>query len=217
MKMRAFSITINKPAIAEMPPVELHEPIVLVDIPEKVAPAMADLCSQKVVGFDTETKPAFKKGQVNNVALMQLSTDTTNYLFRLNRIGIPAELKAFLEDPDITKVGLSVHDDFHVMRRSTPIEPRGFIELQHYVRNFHIADASLQKIYAILFGRKISKKQRLTNWEADTLTPQQQMYAALDSRACLTIFRYLSEGHFDPEASPYRVEPDQNTADDEKN
>lgn len=102
-----------------------------------------------------------------------------------------------------------MHDDFSVMRRTEPLEPQGFVELQHYVRDFCISDSSLQKIYAIVFGQRISKKQRLTNWEADKLTPQQQAYAALDSWACLHIYRYLSEGRFDPSSSPYRVFPEE--------
>lgn len=116
----------------------------------------------------------------------------------------------------MTKVGLSVHDDFSVMRRTEPLEPQGFVELQHYVRDFCISDSSLQKIYAIVFGQRISKKQRLTNWEADKLTPQQQAYAALDSWACLHIYRYLSEGRFDPSSSPYRVIPEEKKRKHEK-
>lgn len=205
MKMNTFSIAIDKASVAEMPVVEFGGPIVLIDSEDKLSEALSDLNAQKIVGFDTETKPSFKKGCVNKVALMQLSTDSCNYLIRLNKIGIPEALKSFLEDESITKVGLSIHDDFSVMRRSTSLEPRGFVELQHYVRKFNIKDSSLQKIYAIVFGRRISKKQRLTNWEASELTQQQQAYAALDSWACLHIYRYLSEGAFAPERSPYIV------------
>lgn len=192
-----------------MPPVAFDGPITIVETAEQLDSALADLCAHPLVGFDTETKPSFKKGCVNKVALMQLSTDTHNYLIRLNKLGIPAALRAFLENPAVTKVGLSVHDDFSVMRRTEPLEPQGFVELQHYVRDFCISDSSLQKIYAIVFGQRISKKQRLTNWEADKLTPQQQAYAALDSWACLHIYRYLSEGRFDPSSSPYRVFPEE--------
>jgi len=210
MKMSTFSLAISKQAVAEMPVVVFDGPITIVDTAERLEVALDDLCTHKIIGFDTETKPSFKKGCLNKVALMQLSTDSHNYLVRLNRLGLPSGLKDFLENPDITKVGLSVHDDFSVIRRTETVEPKGFIELQNYVRRFSISDCSLQKIYAIVFGMRISKKQRLTNWEAQTLTPQQQTYAALDSWACLHIYRYLSEGHFNPELSPYRVEPDAN-------
>lgn len=208
-KMPSFSISISKQAIAEMPAEVLDGKVTIVDTPQALADALDDLNAHSLVGFDTETKPSFKKGCVNKVALMQLSTDTRHYLIRLNRLGLPEPLKRFLENPDITKVGLSVHDDFSVLRRCAPVEPQGFIELQQYVRHFHIADASLQKIYAIVFGRRISKKQRLTNWEADTLTPQQQAYAALDASACLHLYQHLNDGRFDPETSPYRLAPQQ--------
>ncbi|MDE6269727.1 MAG: 3'-5' exonuclease domain-containing protein 2 [Muribaculaceae bacterium] len=203
--MTTFSIAISKQAISEMPAEVLEGNITLVDTPQALADALADLSKQTIVGFDTETKPSFKKGCVNKVALMQLSTETQNYLIRLNRLGIPEPLQRFLENPDILKVGVSVHDDFSVLRRVGALEPKGFIELQQVVKKFHIADSSLQKIYAIVFGKRISKKQRLTNWEAETLTPQQQAYAALDARACLNLYFYLKEGKFDPETSPYRV------------
>ncbi len=217
MKMSTFSLAISKQAVAEMEPVVFDGPVTIVDTAEQLDAALADLCAHSLVGFDTETKPSFKKGCVNKVALMQLSTDTHNYLIRLNKLGIPAGLREFLENPAITKVGLSVHDDFSVMRRTEPIEPQGFIELQHYVRDFHIADSSLQKIYAIVFGKRISKKQRLTNWEAAELTVSQQHYAALDSWACLHIYRHLQAGKFDPQSSPFRVvpEPEESHAADE--
>ncbi len=205
MKMNTFSLTISKQAVAELPTVEFNGAITMVETPEQLEAALADLCTHTLVGFDTETKPSFKKGCVNKVALMQLSTDTHNYLIRLNKLGIPATLRQFLENPAITKVGLSIHDDFNVMRRTEPLDPQGFIELQNFVKEYAIADCSLQKIYAIVFGRRISKRQRLTNWEAPALTPQQQMYAALDSWACLHIYRYLLDGKFDPASSPYRA------------
>ena len=216
MKMNTFSIAIDKARVAEMPVVEFSGPIVLVDSEDKLDSALADLNAHSIVGFDTETKPSFKKGCANKVALMQLSTDNCNYLIRLNRIGIPEKLKSFLENESIVKVGLSIHDDFSVMRRSTPLEPKGFVELQHYVRQFCIKDSSLQKIYAIVFGKRISKKQRLTNWEAQELTPQQQAYAALDSWACLHIYRYLSEGKFDAARSPYIVVPETEACDEQQ-
>lgn len=183
--------------------VEFHGNITLVDTVEKVAPAVEVLGRASVVGFDTETRPSFRKGQVNHVALMQISTDEECFLFRLNRIGMTNALRAFIENADITKVGLSLRDDFTVMHRSDNFAPAGFIDLQNLVKQYNIADLALQRIYAILFGERISKHQRLTNWEADVLTPAQQTYAAIDAWACLRIYKYLKSGDFDPTASPY--------------
>ncbi len=198
-----IELSIDKAIVANMPRVEFHGNITLVDTVEKVAPAVEVLGRASVVGFDTETRPSFRKGQVNHVALMQISTDEECFLFRHNRIGMTNALRAFIENADITKVGLSLRDDFTVMHRSDNFAPAGFIDLQNLVKQYNIADLALQRIYAILFGERISKHQRLTNWEADVLTPAQQTYAAIDAWACLRIYKYLKSGDFDPTASPY--------------
>lgn len=200
-----ISISIPKSQISELPVESFQGEVVLIDKPEDVAEAVERLKACPVIGFDTETKPSFKKNHANKVALMQLSTDSVCYLFRLNKIGMPLALQSLIESPDVLKIGLSVHDDFNVMHRSSQFVPAGFVELQHMVKEYHICDLSLQRIYAILFGKKISKQQRLTNWEAPTLTPQQQRYAATDAWACLKIYLYLLSGAFDPEKSPYQV------------
>ncbi len=191
-----------------MPTMSYPGAITLVDSAAVAHRALRILAKEDAVGFDTETRPSFKKGRVHNAALMQISTGERCFLFRLNKIGICAELKAFLENQEILKIGLSVHDDFNVLRRTTPIEPQGFIDLQHLVKNYDIADTSLQKIYAIVFGERISKSQRLTNWESETLTEPQQAYAALDAWACLKLYRYFESGSFNPLASPYRHIPE---------
>ncbi len=203
-----YILSISKEELGEMPVTAYPGAITLVDSAAKAHMALRALSREKVVGFDTETKPSFRKGCRHKVALMQISTCDRCFLFRLNKIGICSELKAFLENPDILKIGLSVHDDFGAIRRSEEFEPQGFVELQEMVRHFEIADISLQKIYAIIFGERISKGQRLTNWEADTLTDAQQAYAALDAWACLKIYNVLSEHSFDHLHSPYRHHPE---------
>lgn len=177
--------------------------ITLVDSVAEANAALMVLEKEEIVGFDTETRPSFRKGCTHQVALMQISTADRCFLFRLNKIGIGEPLKKFLANPSIVKIGLSVHDDFSVMRRTTDIDPKGFVDLQEYVKKFGITDISLQKIYGIVFGQRISKAQRLTNWEADVLTPAQQTYAALDAWACLHLYRHLRQGAFDAEHSPY--------------
>lgn len=165
--------------------------------------AMRYLNDCQIVGFDTETKPSFRKGQTNQVALMQISTTDTCFLIRLNRLGVFPELKEFLENDKVTKIGLSLKDDFQVINRLAPVNPQGFIDLQSLVREYDIRDCSLTKIYAILFDHRISKSQRLTNWEAAELTPAQQQYAALDAFACLRIYHYLRSGAFVASTSKY--------------
>ena len=175
----------------------------MVDSKEDADSAARILAQETLIGFDTETKPSFKRGQSHQVALLQLSTHSTCFLFRLNHIGLPESVKDVLENENITKVGLSIHDDFHNLHKMCALNPGGFIDLQTYVKQFLIADNSLARIYAILFGHRISKGQRLTNWEADELSSHQQAYAALDALACIRIYDHLNAGKFDPEASPY--------------
>lgn len=201
-----YQISISKQQLAELPVAHFEGRISVVDHLEQVADAIADLRTSSIIGFDTETRPSFTKGQLNNVSLIQLSAEKVCYLFRLNKVGMPDELKALLEDPDIQKIGLSLHDDFLNLGRICTLSPSGFIDLQNYVKDFHIADNSLSKIYGIVFGKRITKGQRLTNWEATELTPSQQAYAALDAQACLQIYFNLRSGKFNPETSPLKIE-----------
>ena len=156
--------------------------------------AVAYLKDQRIVGVDTETRPSFKRGTTHKVALLEISTQDTCFLFRLNRIGMPDSLQEFLMS-DTLKIGLSLKDDFNSLRKRQDMHPdRGnWIELQEYVGKFGIEDRSLQKIYANLFGEKISKNQRLSNWEADVLSEGQKLYAATDAWACVEIYNCLSE------------------------
>lgn len=196
-------IKISKEQLSELPLVEYPGTMSVVDTADAAVRAMAEIRRHSVVGFDTETKPSFRKGQLNKVSLIQISTGSHCYLFRLNKIGFMPLLQEFMEDEGLTKVGLSLKDDFMVLNRLAPFTPAGFVDLQTTVRSYDIADMSLQKVYAILFGARISKSQRLTNWEAPQLTPQQMVYASIDAWACLRIYKLLESGSFDPSASPY--------------
>lgn len=201
--MSQYIVSISKAELALLPAAEYHGRIHLVDSVEKIAPAVEALRNADIIGFDTETRPSFKKGQCFQVSLLQLSTRTDCYLFRLNMIGLPTEVKAILEDENKLKIGVSLHDDFHNLHRIYTLEPKGFIDLQPYVKQFRIADNSLSRIYGILFDHRISKGQRLTNWEAKTLTMSQQTYAAFDALSCIQIYDHLTSGAFHPEESKY--------------
>ena len=185
-------MTITKEQIAELDQETFEGTLHVIDQLKQVPEAVAYLATQSTLGFDTETKPAFKRGQVHKVALMQLATEQECFLFRLNRIGYPDMLEDIIGNPAIRKIGLSLRDDFAAIRKRSGQLPENFIDLQSYVDKFGIEVNSLQKIYAILFGKKISKNQRLSNWEAPVLSPAQQSYAAIDAWACLRIYNYLS-------------------------
>ena len=201
-----MGLTITKEQLSGLPIETFAGKIIVIDHEEEVSDAVAFLSQQAALGFDTETKPSFKRGQNHKVALMQLATDEVCYLFRLNRIGYPDKLVQLMSNPDIKKIGLSLRDDFAAIRQRSVRKPENFIDLQLFVDKFGIDDNSLQKIYALLFGRKISKSQRLSNWEASQLTPAQQSYAAIDAWACLRIYNHLSSTN--NEITPYNVPRD---------
>lgn len=188
-----FSKKITKEQITLLPVEEFKGRIIVIQSLNEVEKAVGYLSRFQTVGFDTETRPSFKKGTTHKVALMQISVEDTCFLFRLNFIDMPGCLAEFLVNPGIAKIGLSLKDDFSAMRRRTDLAPAGFFDLQNYVGKFGIEDVSLQKIYAIIFNKKISKGQRLTNWEADILSEAQKKYASLDAWACLRIYNFLQK------------------------
>lgn len=200
---KKISIAIAKESLAALPNVDFKGEIEVIDTPEKVRQAIEILSRESLVGFDTETRPNFHKGQNHQVALIQISTATKSYLFRICATGLMPEIVEFIENENITKVGLSLKDDFHMLHKLQPFEPQSFIELQQMVKDYCISDASLQKIFGIIFGQRISKGQRLSNWEAPALTEAQQLYAAIDAWACLKIYRHLVDGKFNPYESAY--------------
>lgn len=188
-----FSKKITKEQIALLPVEVFKKRIIVIQSLNEAEKAVSFLSHFQTVGFDTETRPSFKKGTTHKVALMQISVEDTCFLFRLNLIDMPDCLAGFLMNADIAKIGLSLKDDFNAMRRRTDLSPAGFFDLQNYVGKFGIEDVSLQKIYAIIFSKKISKGQRLTNWEADILSEAQKKYASLDAWACLKIYNFLQQ------------------------
>ena len=192
--MKLIKKSISNAEIAAMPKVLFPGRIFVIYTESDAEKAVAYLKDQRIVGVDTETRPSFKRGTTHKVALLQISTQDTCFLFRLNRIGMPDSLQEFLMS-DTLKIGLSLKDDFNSLRKRQDMHPdRGnWIELQEYVGKFGIEDRSLQKIYANLFGEKISKNQRLSNWEADVLSEGQKLYAATDAWACVEIYNCLSE------------------------
>lgn len=191
--MKTIKDTFPKSELADLPKAAFGGRIVCIQTEMEANKAVDYLMMQSRVGVDTETRPSFVSGRVYKVALVQVSTLDICFLFRLNYIGFPASLKRFLEDGRVEKIGLSLKDDFGALRRRSDFTPGEFVELQDYVHLFGIKDQSLQKIYANVFGQRISKSQRLSNWETETLSDAQKSYAATDAWACLMIYNCLEE------------------------
>ncbi len=185
--------SITKETISTLEPETFEGRIIVIQSLEEAEKAIDYLSNCTIMGFDTETRPSYKKGIINSISLIQLSTYDTCFLFRINIIGFPPCVINLLSNPHIKKIGLSLRDDFLSMNRKFKFTPKGFEDLQAIVPKYGIQDISLQKVYALLFNKKISKNQRLTNWDADFLTDSQKKYAALDAWACLCIYKKLEE------------------------
>jgi ribonuclease D len=167
--------------------------IFLIDSLEKFRAVLPRLSRSTLLGFDTETKPSFKKGRKNKVSLVQLADDKIACLFRINKIGIPEELAAILSDPGIIKCGVAIHDDIKLLSGIRKFNPSGFIDLQPFVKKYGIDSSGLKKLAAIVLGFRISKRQQVTDWEAVTLSEAQQIYAATDAWVCYQIYSKLTD------------------------
>jgi len=181
----------DKALIADLPRALFPGRIEVVVSESDAKRAVKFLMKQPILGLDTETRPSFSRGKMNKVALLQVSTNDVCFLFRLNRIDIPQCLVSLLEDKKITKVGLSWHDDLRALNGRKSFRAGTFVELQDIAGQMGILDISLQKLYANIFGQKISKGQQLTNWEADNLSDAQKQYAATDAWACIKLYEEM--------------------------
>lgn len=193
MKENNFPHHIAKDLVHWMPLVAFEGETFIINTLEQVPEAVAYLNAQPMVGVDTETRPSFHRGQHFPVALVQIATEDRCYLFQLNRIGMPEELAAFFANKNVKKIGLAFKDDLAGLQRRRPFTPGNCIDVQKIVGEYGILDLGLQKIFAIIFGKKISKSQQLTNWENVVLTPEQARYASTDAWATLLIYKELMQ------------------------
>lgn len=181
----------DKAQISSLPVAQFPGRIIVILTPGETEKAVRYLLSQPILGFDTETRPSFKRGHQHKVSLLQVSTPDTCFLFRLNHTGLTPALINLLEDRTVKKIGLSWHDDVNSLNKIGEFKTGSFIDIQDLVRDLGIEDLSLQKLYANLFNQKISKRQQLSNWEADILSDKQKMYAATDAWACIMIYEEI--------------------------
>ena len=186
-----FTDKISNEETAALPAIEFKGEIRIIEHERDIVPACKFLMKQAVVGFDTETRPSFRPGVTFRVSLLQLSTPTVCYLFRLNKIPLAKPILQLLEDRRILKIGADVAGDLRSLRQIRHFRDGGFVDLQGIATEWGIGEKSLRKLSAIVLGRRVSKAQRLSNWEAATLTDKQQLYAATDAWVCTRIYEQL--------------------------
>ena len=199
----AFLETIDNDTVAALPAAHVPGRIVVVDKEEQIGEACGDLRRYKMIGFDTETRPSFRAGVSYKVSLLQLSTPDTCYLFRLSRIRLDNRILKVLGSHEILKVGADIMGDIRSLHALRDFKADGFIDLQHEAIRWGIQEKSLRKLSAIVLGERVSKAQRLSNWEAEQLTQQQQEYAATDAWVCPRILNHLME--CEPKSEPLHI------------
>ncbi|MBQ5693087.1 MAG: 3'-5' exonuclease domain-containing protein 2 [Alistipes sp.] len=186
-----FAQSISNDEVAALEAVQFTGEICVVNTPQSLTEACKHLAKQSIIGFDTETRPSFTAGVTNKVALLQLYGGGKCFLIRLNRVQMTKQLTDILHNPKIAKIGAAVKNDIVGLNKLRHFTAGGFIDLQDIVGKYGIEDKSLRKISGIVLGKKVSKAQRLSNWEAKVLTAQQQIYAATDAWVCVEIYQKL--------------------------
>ena len=189
--MKTIYNKFDKAKISTLPRVLFKGRIVVVLKERDADKAVRYLLSQPILGVDTETRPSFKKGETHQVALLQVSSYDVCFLFRLNQLGLSPSVKRLLEDTRVPKIGLSLRDDLLSLHKLADFNAGYFIDLQDHMREIGVEDLSLQKLYANFFAQKISKREQLTNWEADILQDKQKLYAATDAWSCIMLYEEL--------------------------
>ncbi len=186
-----FIAKLSNEETAQLPAIEFAGEIRIIDREEQIEEACRYLAAQPILGFDTETRPSFKAGVTYRVSLLQLASEERCYLFRLNRIPLAKPLLQLLENAALPKIGADVAGDIRSLHQLRHFRERGFIDLQQEVGQWGIEERSLRKMSAIVLGRRVSKAQRLSNWESSSLTEGQQRYAATDAWVCIRIHKKL--------------------------
>lgn len=183
--------TIGNEDINKLPRYSFEGEIRIIDREEDVEPAINEIKKANILGFDTETKPSFRKHEANLPCLIQIAAGNTVYLFRINKCGFPQTFDEIFSNKDILKVGVGIRDDIKNLNKIRKFTSVSFLDLQNYVEKFEIEEKSFSKLMAIIFGVKISKRQRVTNWAVEKLSQPQIHYAATDAWGALKMFEKL--------------------------
>lgn len=194
-----INFTITREELNELPIGGWEGETILIDKPEDVESAIQAINKETIIGIDTETRPAFKKGVVNHISLIQIATRDCTYLFRINLVGFSEGLIKLFESEEIMKVGIDLNYDINLLQHVKRFTPRNVIELNSYCTQKGFQVMGLRKLSALILGIRITKRQQTSNWEAETYTPAQIRYAATDAWACRALFVRLIENGIHPD------------------
>ena len=186
-----FPLSITKEAIAQLPLIKFDGPIHVVNNYKEMFQAIKKLKKEGIIGFDTEKKPTFRKGQYHPTALIQLSTSTEVFLFRINKIGLHEDLIALFESDKIAKIGVGMSADIVELKRIRTFIQNNCIDLNDLMPTLGVEKIGIRNLVAILLERRVSKNQQVSNWENEELTRSQQQYAATDAWVCYKMYTLL--------------------------
>ena len=186
-----FTDKISNEETAQLPAIEFDGAIRIIEHERDIVAVCKELAAEPMIGFDTETRPSFRPGVTFRVSLLQLSTPKVCYLFRLNKIPLAKPILQLFENPKILKIGADVAGDLRSLRQIRHFRDAGFVDLQTIAPQWGIGEKSMRIISALFLVQRVSKAQRLSNWEAATLTDKQQLYAATDAWVCIRIYERL--------------------------
>jgi ribonuclease D len=187
----SYKLSITKDEINKLPLYHFDGNIMLIDTEEDAQKAIDQIKDEKILGFDTETRPAFKKGQSYNICLLQLATDTHAYIFRLNRLPVMQGLIDILSDASVVKSGVGIQDDVKGLKKLFPFADAGFVDLATEAKKKKIVNFGLRALTAILLDKRLSKSNKISNWEKRELSPAQINYAAFDAVVGFEIYMKL--------------------------
>jgi len=188
-----FPSKIPKEEIKDLPLLRYEGTIVLIEEHTQLNKALNEIEKFDKIGFDTESKPAFNKGQYNPVALLQIATEDKVYLIRLNKTGFTERLTRLFSNKDMLKIGISIRDDIKDLQYLRDFDAEGIIEINTIARELEIEQQGVRNLSAIFLGGRVSKNQQVTNWENQVLTKSQQVYAATDAWVCYEIYTLLEK------------------------
>ncbi len=193
MLVEHYKRKLSKDEINALPIARYEGEIVLIQDKETLLSAIAALQEERVLGFDTETKPSFRKGQLNDPALVQIAGEEIVYLVQLLHVPFDDALASLLANPDILKVGVSIFEDMRELQKLHSFEPGGIVDLGNVARTHNIETQGLRNLAANFFDYRITKGPQCSNWSAQVLSERQISYAATDAWIGRKVFMRMQE------------------------
>lgn len=203
-----FKQEVTKEEINELPLIRYEGEVKVVNTEEELTAALKDLYRQPVIGFDTESRPSFRKGEYYPISLVQIATPGLVYLIRTNKTGFTSGLRTLFENPNIIKAGISILDDLRELQKFGHFNPAGVVDLNQVAQAAGVKNIGVRSLSAIMLGVRISKSQQTSNWERDSLSKSQIYYAATDAWICMQLYEKLERwGYIQPGEHLFQMPP----------